>query len=210
MRTARRIRGVSCIAATASPHTRYASSLAPVPDAELVNTFQFLHIYPGVASLLPRQPERITVHTATILAYAAAGCDGRFGPGVTGRRRTFCGPKAQPFAQPRATPWERGRPRDSRIGPTGQPFPAHRGERLARWAGTPDVVRRPAFPGRCPGLGERQPLRGVLTSHRAVVAPPATAFPHRPGSSRRKGDWQLLRARLPLSSSPSGLVPAEG
>jgi len=47
------------------------------------------------------------------------------------------GPKGQPFAQPRATPWGRERPPFFCCagGPTGQKFALPRGEPLARWAG---------------------------------------------------------------------------
>jgi hypothetical protein len=74
------------------------------------------------------------------------------------------GPKAQPFAQPRATPWGIGR--DSHVvGPTGQFL----SERLARWADKAGGIR-PRSPGRCPGLGEPMPLRGDSDTTRGTEA----------------------------------------
>ena len=66
------------------------------------------------------------------------------------------GPKAQPFVQPRATPWGTGRSSVSLVGPTGQPFAGRTVGPLGR------CTRRRAIrsPGRCPGLGELMPLRG--------------------------------------------------
>ena len=53
-----------------------------------------------------------------------------------------------------------GAPRRIFVGPTGQPF--SKGELLARWAGIFFSFFR--FPGRCPGLGERPPLRGFAAN----------------------------------------------
>jgi hypothetical protein len=72
------------------------------------------------------------------------------------------GPKAQPFAQPRATPWGTGKRRFF-SGPTGQRFSSRQGEFLARWADrTTKKWRAFPSPGRCPGLGERLALRADI------------------------------------------------
>jgi len=83
-----------------------------------------------------------------------------------------CGPKAQPFSQPRAPPGVRGE-RKARAGPTGQRF---FGEPLARWAER--RTSRSAYPGRRPGLGERLLLRGWPLPERAsgVKGLPADFF----------------------------------
>jgi hypothetical protein len=93
--------------------------------------------------------------------------------GINLRNRSLFGPKAQPLIQPRASPWEMFASIFQQIGPnvlgpTGQPFVSLGSTwrktvgPLARSDSTRHIDDCLAHysPGRCPGMGNRMPLRG--------------------------------------------------
>ena len=84
----------------------------------------------------------------------------------------FRGPKARPFAQPKATPWGTEAV-VSTFGPTGQSLD----EGLARWADHAGSVG-PISPGRCPGLDEPRPFGadGLPVAWRVIVWRPVVLY----------------------------------
>ena len=94
-------------------------------------------------------------------------------PAIVKRGKSFwrqeLGPKARPFAQPRATPWGTGRSRPALSAQRANRSP----NELARWADNTGRSR-PRSPGRCPGLGEPCPFGADRTSPDILPRPYAT------------------------------------
>ena len=107
--------------------------------------------------------------------------------------------KGREFSQPRATPWVADRDRNS-IGPTGQPFAG------IDWpVGPKEVFSFTRSPGRCPGLGERRPLRGEQNIHHSSFIIHHPSFPLPPSPFRLPPS----AFRLPPSAFPRAVTLIE-